>query len=47
MSTPAALALRVIPFTVGVQQGMLVCRQLIAGEQRDEVVCDMDDTGQQ
>src|SRR5215471_9679910 len=47
MSTPAALALRVIPFTVDVQQGMPVCGQLIAGEQGNEVIRDMGDSGQQ
>jgi hypothetical protein len=47
MSTPAALALRGIPCTVGVQQSVPICRQLIAGAQWHGVVRDLGDTGQQ
>src|SRR4029453_2679607 len=47
MSPPAALALRVIPFTVCVPQSVPVCGQLIAGEQGNGVIRDMGDTSQQ
>src|SRR5262249_32401042 len=47
MSTPTALALWVIPCTVGVQQSVPICRQLIAGKQGHGVVRDMGDTREQ
>ena len=43
----APLAWRLIPFPVGVQQGVAVGGQLIAGAQRHGVIGDMGDTGQQ